>query len=266
MQGVAMIRLLCLSILIAACLRADIYEVVNVTERSSKHVETTYEYASHGSVRLQQIGCFRNTHVRIWNEIRKSFYELDPDAHEYVEPQQTDPILFLAQWIRRPHNLDKTVDIYYETIDTGERRQILGRTARRLLFRERHVAAPGACMKSSVTEDNGWYIAFPEQSPASSFRTTISQRFVSYDSDDVCPDRVVKHGEPSPPGLLVLQEKDTYVVEVIALSASPLDKGLFEVPPNYKKVEHFAGQIPSTWAYLLSWKLNRLRDSVLTWF
>jgi hypothetical protein len=76
----------------------------------------------------------------------------------------------------------------------------------------------------------------------------------------------VKHGEPSPPGLLVLQEKDTYVVEVIALSASPLDKGLFEVPPNYKKVEHFAGQIPSTWAYLLSWKLNRLRDSVLTWF
>lgn len=255
--------------LIATGLRADIYEVIRVTPRHHGGLITAYKYGRQGSLRLWEPGDFRNRHIVIWNEERKAVYELNPDTHQYLEPWRTDWVALLARWIARPRNHEsgKTVDIYYETIDTGQRRQILGHTARHLRFRERHVAAPGACNPSSSIEDDGWYIAFPERDPGSLRTISLKPIYDHYESREsyACRDTVIKHGEPYP-GLLVLQEKNAFTLEVVALSAAPLDKSLFEVPSDYKKVDHFKGTVPPTWTDKLSWDRSQLIDSIATWF
>lgn len=263
-------RQLCLVALIATALRADIYEAIRVTSRPYAGVTTTYKYGRQGSLRLWQTGNFRNRHIRIWNEERKAFYELDPETHEYLEPWRTDWIALLARRIARPHNHEsgKTVDIYYETIDTGQRRQILRHTARHLRFSERHVAAPGACNPSSSIEDDGWYIAYPERDPGSARTIGLKLMYNHYESREsyACRDTVITHGELPYPGFLVFQEKNAFTLEVVALSAAPLDKSLFEVPSDYKKVDHFKGTVPPTWIDKLSWDRNQLIDSIATWF
>ncbi len=51
-----------------------------------------------------------------------------------------------------------TLQIWLENIDTGERRDIFGHTARHIITRERRIAGPGACSKPSQSETDGWYI------------------------------------------------------------------------------------------------------------
>jgi hypothetical protein len=77
---------------------------------------------------------------------------------------------------------------------------------------------------------------------------------------------VIEHGERPYPGLLVFQEKNAFTLEVVALSAAPLDKSLFEVSSDYKKVDHFKGAVPPTWTDKLSWERDQRIDSIATWF
>src|SRR5579872_1896898 len=92
-----------------------------------------------------------------------SYYLLDLQAKRYVESSRIDPVLTLATWLRRPPRVrdsGKTVNVYLETVDTGERRQMFGYTARHLITRERQVAEQGACFGGSETEKDGWYIPY----------------------------------------------------------------------------------------------------------
>ena len=261
-------RVLCLIVLIANGLRADIYEAIKVS--SNGYITTTYKYGHHGSLRLWQTSNFRNHHIVIWNEEHQTAYELDPNTHEYREASKTDSIALFAKWIARPHvrQSGKTVDVYHEVIDTGERRQILGQTAKHLHLRERRVAAPGACVESSVTEDDGWYIIFPEPDPGSLGTIANKPVFDDYEGGEIsaCRDTVITHGDFRSLGLLVFQEKNAFTLEVIALSSAPLDKSLFEAPRNYKKVDHFKGEVSLTWTGSLAWDWSQIIDSVATWF
>ncbi len=265
-----MTRALCLIFVLAAGLRGDIYEELKDTYNHS--VITTYECGHQGSLRLWQVGNFRNPYILIWNEERQTIYQLDPPAHEYVEPLVNDWVAQLAWRIAHPHihNSGKTVNIYYETTDTGERRQILGQTAKRMIYRERHVAPPGACDASSEKEVDGWYITFPERDPGGLPEIAKKHAFRHYDPAEVylCRDIVVKHGDPNPPGFLVLHKEDQHrhIFEVVALSASPLSKSLFEPPSNYKKVDHLKSGFERTWTVRLSWEWEQLVGSVSTWF
>ena len=51
-----------------------------------------------------------------------------------------------------------TLKIWIENIDTGERKEIFGHTARHIITREKRIAGPGACSKPSLSETDGWYI------------------------------------------------------------------------------------------------------------
>jgi hypothetical protein len=267
----SLIRTLGLAILLATVLRADTLEVIDVTAHG-RHVETNYMYEHNGSMRVQTTGNFRFLTILIWNEPCKCAYELDPNRREYKKYSNRDLTSYVASLIARPHvhKSGKTVDLYYEAIDTGQRRQILGQTARYLRATERRVAQPGACTYSynSAKDDSGWYIPRKNWKPITTWDLVEKCREHAYtaESSYTCEDKVVKHGEPLSNELLVLRETQTSIVKVSALSDATLDDSLFEPPDNYKKVDYWTGQEPATLRQILSWKWNQLEDAISTWF
>lgn len=187
--------------------------------------------------------------VTIWNSGQKTMYLLDLQSQEYVEqgPHGADWILLLAQWISRPPAIresGKVVNIYYETFDTGERREFLGRMASHFLLRERHVAEPGACDWTREREKDGWYIPAPKTGTVA--RSYLLASYTGF-INTTCHDMVVNHGVPSLPGFPVLETDGSMTREVLELSNDPLDKSLFEVPGGFRKVDALPGYPSVTW-------------------
>ena len=58
----------------------------------------------------------------------------------------------------------------------------------------------------------------------------------------------------------------TSKMEVIELSADPLDPALFEVPPGFKKVHRLSDQPPEPASLLLEGTWNRLKQALLAIF
>lgn len=165
------------------------------------------------------------------------FYTLDLVAHTYVEFGSNSPdiLLTLAGWIARrpaPRETGKTVDVYYEAIDTGERQEVFGRTARHLIFRERRVAEAGACSASSITAHEGWYLPPVDPAPARGGHGAVLMA-----GDSRCHDKLVWHGQFANPGIAVKETFGDMRREVLELSNAPLDKSLFELPAGFKNVQ-----------------------------
>jgi hypothetical protein len=184
-------------------------------------------------------------------------YILDPSLRQYVEyPIPPVPA-------NRPYpvpspfhanvsdQLRKTLDIYFEVTDTGERRQFFGQTARHLVWRDRRVAEPGACGTSSTMEADGWYYAEPEQEAGVTKMAILTGGFMT-PGGRPCIDNIVVHGR-RPRGFAVLEETNSLRTEILELSHDPLDKSLFEIPSGYSKVENLAifQNPPLTWSQQL---------------
>ena len=104
-----------------------------------------------------------------------------------------------------PQQLDLTparhvggrVHVSYDVRDTGERREMFGRTARHLVVTIRQTARPGACAASQQTVQDGWYIDFeepqgdcrPPQPKPSPIRSGVLV-------DDTCDDQYTFDGPP----------------------------------------------------------------------
>ncbi|MDQ2711248.1 MAG: hypothetical protein M3Y24_03250 [Acidobacteriota bacterium] len=177
-------RALCIAAMLVGpftALRADTHSVIKTTVAGHETVFTQYMQGM--NMRTEDLSDdVARRRVTIYNFERKARYALDLESREYVEwhAQSPDLILCLAQRIARPPRIresGKVVNIYYETIDTGEQKQFFGRTAKHLLMRERHVAEPGACEHTYQTEKDGWYI--PRAKPGT---TKGSYHLVSYRS------------------------------------------------------------------------------------
>lgn len=268
-QAATWFRVFCFAGLFTSGLRGDIFEAIR--ETSSNHtIVTTYKYGQHGNLRLWQTGNAHLPYIYIWNQERQTAYELDPDKREFVEAERTDFIAYFASWIAHRHirQSGKTVNIYYENIDTGERRQMLGQSAKHLRLRERRVATPGACQPSSLVEEDGWYIASPERDPGGLGTIGDQSVFRHYEPGlaDDCRDEIRQHRSLPYPGLLVYQDKKFTTLEVIALSTTPLDRKLFEPPSDYRRVDHFPGRAALTWTDRLAWDWSQLVDALATWF
>jgi hypothetical protein len=203
--------------------------------------------------------------VMIFNFDRRAMYRLDEQARQYSEMQRPDILAILAAWMARSPRIKesgKTVNIYQETIDTGERRQMFGRTARHLLLRERHIGEDGACAPNFEVEKNGWYFAASYAGPAPA---TFTLTFVYQ-----CLDRVVKHGSPVSPGFPIQETTTTtysnpafsssVTREVIAFSTDPLDKALFEIPEGFKRIEDVS------WTRRLESDWYQLAQAASSWF
>lgn len=206
-------------------------------------------------------------HVTISNFKRRAMYQVNERARQYTEMQGPDFVAELAALITRSprvHASGKTVNIYYDTIDTGERRQMFGFSAHHMIFHERHVAEPGACSGDSEVDRDGWY-ALPGSSPA--------QQVYTLRVEMTCGDTVVKHGKFINPGL-PLQEKTTTrysnsagpahvssaIREILDFSTEPLDERLFEIPKGFQRVEE------ASWTNHLAYDWSQLERAFSSWF
>ena len=135
------------------------------------------------------------------------------------------------------------------TRDTGERKQMFGYTARRIITTMVTDSSPDACSPTkSKMEIDGWYI-----DAAFALDCDMSQAYKSYKPQSAtgCQDRyetkqvgLAKKGFPvwekmtmfSPDGA----ESFSSVNEVVEFSQATLDASLFDVPAGYREVKDFA--------------------------
>ncbi len=83
---------------------------------------------------------------------------MDLDAREYTSYKLNE--LGLPAGVK-PHWVEPsggTLSVTIETIDTGERKQMFGFTARHLIIRQKQVPCPKAVSQGNESEQDGWYI------------------------------------------------------------------------------------------------------------
>jgi hypothetical protein len=241
-------RALFLALLLTTSLLADTYAVVKITYHRQESISTTYRQGL--SFRFDGPNS-----MTIHDAGKQATWSLDPHKKQYVELKpRTMPLFQLAQWIMRPRDSGKTVNIYDETVDTGERKDLFGYTARHIITRERQVAEPGACSVSYQTETDGWYITVPGE-PRTSTRIEAM-------SDRPCHDNIIRHGEQADPGFAVLTVRGDMKQEVLSFSTAPLDPKLFEVPAGFTQ-----GPSPTmSWTQEWSTQWNVLKRAIQSWF
>jgi len=169
-------------------------------------------------------------------------------------------ILMLATWIRRPPRVresGKTVNVWYEITDTGEKRQMFGHTASHLITRERRMAEPGACEGNSETTTDGWYIV-RERGPR-------YETYLRGDSSWQCRDNIVTHGTRPITGFPLLETVKTGSFtrkhEVQEYSEQHLDRSLFEPPRDFRQVD-----ADETWGQRIESDWQQLKWAFKSWF
>jgi hypothetical protein len=257
-------RAFVLGLLLAATLAADTHQVTKTSYPGGEAI-ATQDFQGNNFRVLDKNGS--RSMVMIRNQ--QGFFELDLQARQYVQlrPQSEDFILFLAQWIARPpriHESGKTVNIFYEVVDTGDRRRFFGHAARRLRVIERHVAERGACDQTYRTEKAGWYI--PRDESRGPQKGSVRLIHFGLLRSTVCHDKIVIHGDPEPPGIAVLETDGPMTRQVLEYSDSPLDKSLFQVPGSFKKVDALPGQRPTSWLERTDQELTQLQRAFESWF
>ncbi len=251
--------------LLTASLRADMRQLVQTTIDGHKTIYA--EYLRGGNRRILDFGSDSvRRPVMIENFERKMKYLLDMRSREYVEmpPHSPGLLMNLALWIARPPRVresGKTVNIFYEAVDTGERKEFFGRTAKQFILRERYVAEPGACEQTRQSESHGWYIPAAEPRPAER-----SWGLVAFTNGVSCQDKVVRHGNPLPPGLAIFTTDGSMTRQVLELSTAPLDNRLFEVPAGFMKVDALHGELPVSWSSRMEMEWVFLERAFESWF
>jgi hypothetical protein len=191
---------------------------------------------------------------------RDRVFMLDLAAHEYVT-YETDPRGSSVAMKRPMVDSGGTLNIWIENIDTGERKELFGHTARHIITREKRVAGPGACSKPSLSETDGWYIdgsVLPEwrQQKKNSFGVVVAAE-VSVGSNDKCfnkMDKIEVHRNGVDTGFPVkitttlssdvIQPdgskrtlSSTWGSEVVELKEGPIELTLSDVPKDFQRVE-----------------------------
>lgn len=178
-----------------------------------------------------------------------------------------------------------TVDVYIETTDTGERQQMLGRTARHIITHQRQVASPGACWGNGEMESDGWYIEMEQQQVARRFRQHSDNESVNVIRTGAnCRDNIVVHRsgmeKPGRPVKLVQTSRslrplpdgtskeydNKWEMEVTELNEAPLDTGLFEIPANFTKVAKIDGGPEMPFSVAVEYWWDRALRTVRSWF
>jgi len=191
---------------------------------------------------------------------RNHIFVLDTDAHEYTS-YETDSHGGVGIRPRPMVDSGGTLKIYIENTDTGERKEVFGHMARYIISREKRVAGPGACSKSSDSETDGWYIddsMLPEwRQQKKSGAGIVVLTEVAGGSTDKCAnktDKIEVHRSGAETGFPVkvtttlrseITQSDgtqhmissTWGSEVVEMKEGPIELSLFEVPKDYRRVE-----------------------------
>jgi hypothetical protein len=193
--------------------------------------------------------------IRLPGADKVQSYDLDLDAHEYIS-FQTDlrgGALGAKPIAMKPSG--KTFVINTDTVDTGERKEMFGHTARHLITRETRIGGPENCYGGNRSSQmDGWYIdfdIFPAHPPKQ--EGFVVAHFAVGSNGDRCYDKIEVHRTGPRTGfplklkttltsdtVLADNSPKTYAsvteMEVVELVEAPLDPALFQVPSGFKKV------------------------------
>jgi hypothetical protein len=202
---------------------------------------------------------------------------LDLQAKEYVT-YDSDSQSNLVSKSRPAVASGGVLQVWIDNVDTGERLMMFGHMARHIVTREKRIASPGACSRSSESEIDGWYIddsMMPDwHRPKGANGGVVVASVVAFSTDTHCLDRMdtidvhrsgVETGFPLKINTVVKSEVrgidgSTSIVssnwgsEVTDLQEGPIDPTLFEVPSDFRKV-----------AALKSWSSPIPRRQLSTW-
>jgi hypothetical protein len=180
-----------------------------------------------------------------------------------------------------------TLTINVETIDTGERKQIFGRTARHIIRREKRVASPGACGRSGETESDGWYTDLETRNgcvATPKAHAGVATVGILVAGGSQCMDKIEVHATGTAamgfPLKLTTTSRDAIVLpdgtskeitstfenEVTELSEEPLDPALFELPAGFTQVTTLKDQPPVPASAVIREWWERMKRSVRSWF
>jgi hypothetical protein len=224
-------------------------------ETVNGHTAVTTVYRRNHNLRLEN-----GISATIVNMDERRAYTLDLRNRTWASQQpDSDPLFALAMWIRRPprvYETGKTVNVWYQTTDTGEHRQMLGRTVRHLIYHERQTAEAGACATNADRTTDGWYIPNAPAAFDVGFALTASHR---------CQDKVIVHGTRPTPGIALLETVTDGAVrrtrEVTEYSDRPLDPRLFGPPHDFRRVEP-----DETWAQRMKSDCLEMKRALQSWF
>ena len=243
------------------------YVIVNVwRDTESSRTEYILGRNSRSEYRLSQTGPLR---ALIQNHQLHSQFHLDLDARVYTTlhlPEYRSPTSVTTRApIHRPSG--RTIHVHTETIDTGERREMFGYAARRVIIRTTHRVTPEDDARSGEAESDGWYI-----DPPAAWRALHPLRghaiFISGDETPVFTDAGPReNGFP----LLVSKTEHSrfrdaegnlhvrtteYRDEVTEFSEEPLDTELFVPPRDFERVSRLPGEpaIPFALRLRIGWQ------------
>jgi hypothetical protein len=203
----------------------------------------------------------RRAIIRQRGSDRVQVLDLDLDAREYVAYETTLQGTSLRAKPRLLEPSGSTVQVFSDSVDTGETREIFGHMARRIITKVRQVPSPDSCSSSSESETDGWYIgydALPEwRRPGKG-----EFRIVSLVSGSFCTktfDKFELHRSGPSPGYPLAttttnrsehrlpdggmkEFTSSSKMEVVEFTQAPLDPALFQVPPGFRQVGRLADQ------------------------
>jgi hypothetical protein len=212
---------------------------------------------------------------------------LNLDARKYTSTE-LDEQGFGKGWqpaaIQHKESAKGSLEIFIDSVDTGERKEMFGHTARHIVTHERRVASPESCQHSMASETDGWYIDLdvPSNSCHSTPKTIPrkSSTAVSVLESSSCLQKLEVHrtgvtetGFPvkltttthtslAQPDGSQKEYTNTFASEVTELSEAPLDPALFEVPNGFKLVAKLNTQPPVPTLIAIHTWWERLKRSI----
>jgi len=219
--------------------------------------------------------------VRLRGPDKIQVYDLDLDSQEFASYQTNLNGATAHPKAVKARPSGKTFIIESETVDTGERKEIFGQTARHLITREKRIGGPENCYGgNSEYKMDGWYIDYDvlpfwrRQREAGLVTTNLPLLH----GDGFCYDKLVVHRTGPPIGFAMrlkttskseFQQPDktwrTYTggseLEIVEFSRAPLDPALFQVPADFRKVDKIID--PTQWQEMSYWQ--RIKETLYSW-
>jgi len=247
----------CLSIL-SATASADTKVKTRQTSGGQTYESTSYikgkrqrsETNGGQMIMIQQCDLRRNIQIMPQMKVYMIQPYDQPSTTSTTTPATTTPA---SQPVKKGGLVTSTVT----TKDTGERKQILGYTARHIITTMEMKSSPDACSQNNTRmEIDGWYIDATFALDCDSSRAYTNYR---PKASGGCQDRyetktigTAKKGYPVWEKTTMFgsdgAESFSSINEVVEFSQATLDQSLFEIPEGYREVEDFASAFSAAYA------------------
>jgi hypothetical protein len=241
----------CIAIIFIACAAnafADVKIKIRTTTSGQTYENTTYIKGKRQRAE-QSIGAVKTatlTQCDLRRDVNLNLQAKTFMITAYGEAKMSEPQAGAAAKKTSKPEKGGVVTTIVTTRDTGERKQMFGYTARRVLTTMTSESSPDACSVSkNQMEIDGWYIdaEFAFDCGGNNF-----EKFVRTDTESGCNDRqVFKQNGTAKTGYPVYQKTTmkmeggvefTSVQEVLEISKAVLEDSLFEIPKDFREVKN----------------------------